>query len=250
MNSFIAAIKNENQKLFSRKRTYVFLGISAVIPLITLIFLLYFQNVQGIRITESMRFPSLILSFFTGLLLPLFISMNVIEAFTGEVGEGSLKASLLRPVTRFKIFMAKILSSICYTAISLGLVFVVSTLCGLALRTHGSFVSGIAGSFIEYAASLIPLVMITIIVAFISQFFKSSGGALTVCILLFIALKTLSSFFSNASEFFPTSYTNWGNLWTGGYLPVTTLIISFMFMLGYSIIFFASGFYVFERKEL
>ncbi len=250
MKNFIAAIKNENQKLFSRKRTYVFLCISAVIPLITLIFLLYFQNVQGIRITESMRFPSLILSFFTGLLLPLFISMNIIEAFTGEAGEGSLKASLLRPVTRFKIFTAKILSSICYTAVILGLVFVVSTLCGLALKTHGSFVSGIAGSFVEYTTSLVPLVMITIIVAFVAQFFKSSGGALTVCILLFIALKTLSGLFSSSSQFFPTSYTNWGSLWTGGYLPVTTLIISFMFMLGYSIMFFTSGYYAFERKEL
>ena len=101
-----------------------------------------------------------------------------------------------------------------------------------------------------YFIDIFPAVILALFASFISQFFKSSSGAIITCILFFIAIKGLSLFISGLNNMVFTSYLNWYSLWSiGGFSFFRTINILFM-ILSYGVIFFTTGYYLFDKKEV
>ena len=249
MNVLKAGIINETQKVFARKKSLVILVFATLIPIFSTVVLSYFQNGLGISPVQSTDFSVTILGIFTSLFLPLFVVMTAADLFSGEFSERTMKINLLRPISRLKIYASKIASLGIFIVINLGVVFLASTIMGFFLEGKNGVIEGLFKAMIAYLAAVFPMFLFGAAAAFISQFFKSGSGTLTISILLYIVLKVISAVFPDVSDMLFTNYTDWHLLWSASSVSITKIVNVFMFMLSYSIIFLGSGFYLFDRRE-
>lgn len=250
MNILYANVINEAQKIFLRKKTLVLFVITALIPFALCGILSIFQNNIGIIPINSSQFSIFILGIFTNYILPLLITMAAVDMFSGEFNDRTIKSVLLRPISRFKIYLSKIICIGIYIILNLLLLFLVSSITGLFLQGNGSLINSLLRGFVAYLTSIVPMLGIGIAVAFISQLFKSSSGALVVSIIIYIALTVLSRLFPGVSRSLLTSFSDWYLLWIGSSIMIEKILNAFIIILSYSMIFFATGFYLFDRKEI
>lgn len=249
MHSFVANVTNETEKLFLKKKTIFFLVLALLIPLSSAGLVDRFQSGMGIAAIASADFPLTMLSLFTGILLPLYVFMATADSFSGEWSERTLKLVLVRPISRFKIFASKQVSLAIYVVFILGLAGLSSILSGLLLGVKGDLMLGWRDTFIAYGVSVIPILALITATVFIAQFFKSGSGALMICILLFVALQVSGFFFPQISVYSLTSYTDWYTLWLNGSAMFGKITNVMMFLTACSLLFFTTGFFLFDRKE-
>lgn len=249
MHSLYANVWNEAQKMALKKKTWFFMIITLLIPIGAGLLLANFQSGFGVGAVSSSDYPIVMLSIFTGIFLPLFVFMGAADLFSGEIGDRTLKNLLTRPISRFKVYASK--------QISLGLYIVIYLVLAMIGSVISSFfLSGGLSDFavwdwmIAYGAAFLPLATLSVTAVLIAQFFTSSSGALTVSILLYIALKASSLFFPQVSTYSPTAYLNWHMLLIGSPMATNQVWSVFMFLLACSILFFTAGYYFFDKKEL
>jgi ABC-2 type transport system permease protein len=250
MNTVYANIINETEKLLLKKKTIAILILSAAVPIISAILISLFQNSAGITPFSANSFPITILGLFTSLFLPLFICMAACDSFAGEYSDKTMKITLTQPASRFKVYCTKAISIGIYTAISLGVIFISSILSSPILSGKYGLLSGLLKDITAYSAAFMPMFLFGIASILIAQFFKSSSGALVISVFIYIASKIISTVFPNISGLLFTSYSNWHLLWLGGSVSYFQVLNIFLFMVAYSIIFLAWGFYLFDKKEL
>lgn len=247
MESLKANILNEVQKLFSRKKTWVFLIIIAITSFLSAFFITAIQTKLVFIAMSSISFPLMALSIFTNIILPLFIFIAVSELFAGEVEDKTLKLVLIMPITRLKVYITKIISIGIYIIINLFVVLLISTISALFLNINLSSISNVICS---YLIDVIPALILAIFASFIAQFFRSSSTALTSCIFIFIGIKVISLFLPGINNNIFTNYLNWSSLWFSGETNFLRAINIFLLMVAYGIIFFTTGYYMFDKKEV
>lgn len=128
MNILYANVINEAQKIFLRKKTLVLFVITALIPVALCGILSVFQNNIGVIPINSSQFSIFILGIFTNFILPLLITMAAVDMFSGEFNDRTIKSVLLRPISRFKIYLSKIICIGIYIILNLLLLFLVSSI--------------------------------------------------------------------------------------------------------------------------
>lgn len=248
MHSLYAATRNELLKLIYRRKAVNYLIFSALVPIIVSFLLARLKGVIGISAVNA-GFSVNILVLFTSFLLPLFIFLLAADLFPGEVSSRTLKLSLLRPVTRFKVFLAKTVAIAASVAVLLLLVGVVSAVSGVILAEHHSVASLWLDTVKSYITAFVPMVAIITSAVFITQWFRRSSSALVFLILLYTAAKSLPIFFHSAEVFSLASYTDWHTLWLGQGVSPIKLLSTALFLLSSSVLLFTAGYYIFERKE-
>ena len=248
MNNLKANIINEVQKLFLKKKVTVFLIITAVICFLSAFFISSIQAKLVFIAVDSLSFPLMALTVFTNIFLPLFIFMTVAELFSGELGDKSLKLVLIRPISRLKIFVSKNVAIAIYIIINLLVVFIVSMLSSLLINGKSSF--SISHIMFAYFIDIVPAVVLALFASFIAQFFKNSSGAIITSILAFIGIKILSLFISGLNNVVFTSYLNWYSIWSVGQFDFLRTINILFMVLSYGVIFFTTGYYFFDKKEV
>lgn len=249
MNSLKANIINEIQKLLLRKKTFVLLMIVSAGCFLPAFFITSIQKRFIYVSLASLSYPLMILSVFTNVLLPLFIFMAASELFAGEVGSKALKLVLLRPISRFKVFVSKNIALVVYIFVNLSVVLLVSILSCLALN-EGTILPNISQIIFAYFIDIIPAIILAVFAAFLAQFFRSSSGALTAGILLYVVIRILSIFIGGLNNIIFTSYLNWYSIWHISGNGVLKSINVFFMVLAYGIIFFTLGYHLFDKKEL
>lgn len=251
MNSLYANIINESQKILLKRKNVVLLVICAVITIGAAFIVASVHKGLGIYAVRPEYFPIYILGFFTKILLPLFIFMWVADIFAGELAEHNLKLVLVRPITRFKVFMSKNIAVGLALITILTVVFIFSFISSICLGAVGKeFLRTLAYSLEAYILAIVPMIALIIAASFLVQFFKNSSGALTTLIILYIVSLVLPAVFPQVSAMLLTSYTNWHVLWLGSAVSASKLIYAFLIMLSNSLIFFAAGFYLFDVRDL
>ena len=138
--STLTAYRWELRKLISQKRTYLGLGLAAILPIIFVIT----QNLRNAHgrdqgnifishITQSgLATPVLILLFLSVFMLPLIAALVAGDIVAAEDGNGTLKTILTRSVNRGQVFAAKVLAAMTYAAVAVFLSAVVATVAGIA----------------------------------------------------------------------------------------------------------------------
>ena len=237
---------NEFKKLLSRKKTLVFLIITALVPALAAVLLSFVQGRIGLSSIVSWDFPTSLLTIFTNFFLPLFIFAAAGDLFAGEIEAKTIKLVLIRPITRFKVFLSKNISIGLFIAINLLIILIVSTISGLLLGAK----IGLLHEIKIYCAAFIPMLAIGIFASFFAQFFKNSSGVMTACIFVYIASKLVPFLSPKISKLILFNYTDWHLLWLGNTAGAHVIFSAFMFILSYSIIFYAAGFYLFDRKDI
>jgi ABC-2 type transport system permease protein len=250
MHSLMANILNETEKQFWKKKTVFFLLLSAIIPLAGAGLLASYQNKLGIATVTSASFPILMLGVFTSFILPLFIFMAAADSFAGEISACTLKITLVRPISRFKVYASKHISLAIYTILYLAAAGIASILSGFFFSVKSGMFQGVLDAILAFGVAVIPFIALSAIAVLIAQFTRSGSGALIICILLYLAFKAVSFFLPQVSLYSLTSYTDWHLLWLSSTVAMGKVTSIFMFLAACSILFFTAGFYFFDKKEL
>lgn len=149
----------------------------------------------GLRGTGSVEFPMLVLSVVVNTILPLFTALVAIDSFSGEFTQNSMRITLTRPVSRFKIYTAKITSIVLFILGALLLLLVFSLLAGFIFNTNSATLDSLGRTVFSYFVSLLPLTVLALAIALLANIFKSGIAVFFVSILTFLALKVLGVLF-------------------------------------------------------
>ena len=249
MNIVHANTINELQKIFFKKKNLIFWTVIAIFSVGIPVSLTFFQQELGISAIHEANYPVFILNTFSTIILPLLLFMTVSDLFVGEIEDKTLKITLLRPISRFKVFLSKNLAIIIYIFIHLFTVFLFSFVTSTLLNFENLPI-GLINSLKAYLTAIVPAIVISTFTAFIAQFFKNSSGALTSSIFIYLALQAIPILFPFLSKVLFTSYMDWHLLWLASSIELSSLLIKFMLLLSYIIIFATAGFYLFDRKNI
>lgn len=253
MNIFIAGVQNELTKIFARKKFFVLLIIEILICIgCGGINYLIGKASAGTISTALMlsNMPMNMLSFFIQIYIPLISLMAICDLFASEVQDGTIRASFMRPVSRFKLYASKVVAVTIVGIIYLAVLFVLTTAIRLIGGGASPSASGVFESFFAYFLDIFPLIVLILFAAMLNQFSNSPSLSIVICVIIYIGLYILGIVVPQASGLLFTGYSQWHNLWLGVTLPIMSMISKIGLLLGYGLVFGCVGYYLFERKEV
>jgi ABC-2 type transport system permease protein len=249
MAVFQAALVNEVEKLYKKKKALVAVLLSLAVIVIGQLAIVGVRSGFGIRGAGSVEFPMLVLSVVVNTILPLFTTLVAIDSFSGEYSQNSMRITLTRPVSRFKVFTAKITAIALFILATLLLLLIFSMLAGFIFNTNSAALDSLAQTAFSYLVSLLPMVVLALGIVLLANLFKSGISVFFVSILAFIVLTVLGVLFSQYSSLFITTQLDWYNLFLVNSFPLGKIVRQFLIMLGSGIMLFTVGFYLFDKKE-
>jgi ABC-2 type transport system permease protein len=249
MAVFQAALVNEIDKLYRKRKASVAIILSLLMIVIGQLLVLGVRTGFGLRGAGSVEFPMLVLSVVVNTILPLFTALVTIDSFSGEYSQNTMRIMLTRPVSRIKIFSAKITAIAFFILINLLMLLVFSTLAGFLFNTNSATLETLARTILSYLVSFIPMFVLALGIVFLANFFKSGISVFFVSILGFVVFKVLGIVFTQYSSLFITSYLDWYNIWLAQSFPLWKILRQLLIMTGYAIMLFTAGFYLFDKKE-
>lgn len=242
----INALKNELIKLFSKKKYIVLLIIALLICMgrITMTFIiskLAHTDIKSANIIMEL-FP-----FFAEIYVPLVVFMAVCDLFSSEMHDLTIKASLMRPVTRFKLISAKIMSSFIIGAVFyIFLLSALSVLQGIFGRINISY---FFKSSAAYIIDLVPLFVLVLFAVLINMLCKTPTLSMFMTIVGYAILKYCNYFSPILNNMIFTSYMQWHKLWIGSMIPVSALVTKISILVGTALLLYTSDFILFDKKE-
>ncbi|HBV89268.1 MAG: ABC transporter permease [Desulfosporosinus sp.] len=246
---FQAALLNELEKLYKKKKVLVGILLSLAVIVIGQLVIVGVRSGFGLRGTGSVEFPMLVLSVVVNTILPLFTALVTIDSFSGEFTQNSMRITLTRPVSRFKVYTAKIMAIVLFILGALLLLLVFSLLAGFIFNTNSATLDSLGRTVFSYLVSLFPMTVLALAIALLANILRSGIAVFFVSILTFLGLTVLSVLFSQYSGLFLTTHLDWYNLFLVNSFPLLKILRQFLIMLGYGIMFFTAGFYIFDKKE-
>lgn len=250
MEGFRAALINELEKMYKKKKLLIILIISAAVIAIGKFISIGMSSIGIGVLKESSIFPISVLTLLANTLLPLFTALIAIDLFSSEFSHNTMKITLTRPVSRFNLYSAKITAIALFVLANLLIVMLLSTIFGLIFNLSSISFTGIVRIIISYIVTLLPIMVLALIVVFLSNIFRSSSAVFFLSIMLYIVSYILGTILSLYSSIFITSMLNWHVHWLADTVPVGKIFREFLIMLGYGIMFFTAGFYLFDKKDL
>ncbi len=249
MESFKATLANEVFRLFKKKKAVVVgllaLGLIAFALLVSVVL----RGSLGILGGTGSSFPITVLQLFSNTVLPLFMALAVIDAFTGEFASDTMKITVTKPVTRLKIYLAKLSAVGVFVLVNLGIVMVLSMLVTVVFYTKLISVVWALDVVVAYVATFFPMMVLAVVVAWFANVLKSSTGVFFLSVLVFVVLRALG-FVSVLSPVLITSLLDWYGLWISAYPPVGSILRSIAVLAAYLMVFFALGYRRFDRRAL
>ncbi|HEY0534500.1 MAG TPA: ABC transporter permease [Actinoplanes sp.] len=146
-------IRVELAKLFRRPRTYVITGLLCALPLIVAIFLATTKippppGQGGAFLSAVLSNGALYPAAAMALVLPVFLPVSVAvlagDAVAGEASAGTLRYLLIRPVSRTRLVIAKLLSLVTFVLFAILAVLVTAYITGSLLFGVSTTSAGVA----------------------------------------------------------------------------------------------------------
>ncbi|MDR3270050.1 MAG: ABC transporter permease [Peptococcaceae bacterium] len=249
MDAFRATFRNEIIKLYKKKKAIAAVIISLLVIVAGQLLISGVRYGLGIRGAGSADFPILILSAVINTILPLFTALVAIDSFSGEYAQNSMRVTLTRPVSRIKLFSAKLAAIAAFILAMLLLLLVFSLLAGFIFNDHSATAASVSRTVIAYLISLPPLMGLAAGIVLLANALKNGISVFFLAVLLFIALKMLALFFPHYTALFLTSQLDWYNLFLIDQWPLARILRQILLMTGWGAMLFIVGFYLFDKKE-
>ncbi len=249
MQSFKAAFINEVERMVKRKKVVVVLIVSILSIVIGQLLIWGFRTGFGIRAANSSEFPLVLLPVFAGFILPLFTTLVAIDTFGEEYSANTMKIALLRPVTRFKLFSAKVSAIGFFVFLNLFIVMILSSISGLLFNAFYVTFLSVFNVVLSYILTLIPMMVLALFIVLLCHFIKSGTGIFFLSVGLFIVSHILVAMFPQYATLFITYNLNWYNLFTTGNYPIGKIVRLLALMSGSGLMLFTTGYYLFEKKS-
>ena len=249
MEQFAANLRNELFKLRKRKKYLVFLILGAIICVASALRVLVVTYLTDGEVSRQAILGGLMssnLPFILLIFLPLMAIMATGDLFVGEQADHTVRFSLMRPVSKGKLFFSKAMAVLVLCAFDLAVLYLVSTLAQVGL---GGGTEGILTSLGACLLDLIPLAVLILFFCLINQLLKGSGLTVLLCVVVYIALLVMGTYLPAVGGLVFTGYLRWHNLWIGITLPFLSLLPRIGLLAGYGLVFGCCGYFLFERKE-
>lgn len=239
-----AGVRNELVKLFSLKK---YRALLIVIGLLSLSPSLLGGVSKGQLGLSAISTPLTVLSIASKFMLPLIIAMAAADIFTAEQENGTIKAVIIRPISRISIFTTKVLAIVLYTLFALLVCFITSLILSIALKGVGSI--NILETLLAYTVSILPMFPVILFAVTVSQLCKSSSGTMMLSVFSYIMILAVGTIFPSISPMLFTSYTGWYKIFIGAAMPLANILNVLALLVAYALLFFAAGSWAFEKKE-
>jgi ABC-2 type transport system permease protein len=246
MHSFKAAYINELVKFSKKKKLIVAALLSIFVVMIGGLIVYSLDSFIGVRITGSSDFSLLMLKFLSMTLIPLFTAFICIDMFNGEYTAETIKMVLTRPVSRAKVYCAKLSAAATFILFNLLFSMVISTLVSLIVKGEGVEFGKI---LVAYLVTFLPLMVFACFVVVVANFARGGASAFLISAVLFLALLICQMVFSSAQSFFFTSTFGWHQLFISSFINWQKILRVFLILIGCGTMLFAGGLYLFEQKE-
>jgi ABC-2 type transport system permease protein len=245
-----AAFINEVDKMVKRKKIIVIAILSLIAIIVGQLIVTGLQYGFGIMTTSSTTFPILVLKYTSTTIIPLFTVLLTIDSFSGEFSSNTMKISVAKPITRHNLFLSKILAIVFFTYINLVFIMIFSTMAGLIFNKWLDVFNGILNIFIAYSITIFPMTALAVLIALICNFIKSGTLIFFLSIILFIAFNALSVVFPKYSNIIITSTFTWFEIFNISQIAYVKVVRQFFIIVGYIIMFYSLGYYLFDKKDL
>ncbi len=247
MSSLKAAYLNELYKISKRKKIVVAAILSVAAIGIAGLIVSSLKNFAGINVVGSSEFAILVLSVLNYTLLPLFTAFICIDMFSSEFVEQTIKMTLTRPVSRFLVYLSKVLAAATFILANLLFVMLLSLILSVMIGGSQLSLSDVIGA---YLSSFFPLMVLALMVMFIANLTRGTVSAFMLSVLVYIVFLGLGFFWPNAESFFFTSTLDWYILFTGTFVNVQKIFRLSLILLGYGIALFSAGYALFDRRQI
>lgn len=249
MNTILTGTINETRKIFS-KRKFVFLFVISLLITITVsIINLLTGGSLGVSLIKSPSLPVTVLNLMTSLIIPLYIIFLTSDLFSGEVSDSSIIMSLVRPISRNKLYISKILSVGISTMVLLMGTFLVTFLASLLGGHFSDIFSRLPYNLAAYISAIVPMLLIAVITAFAAQFTRSGSLTVVIMILASLLMSSITIFVPQIETLLPTTYLSWyKNFYSGA--DIIRVLNELLYITAYGIIFMFAGTYIFQQKDI
>jgi ABC-2 type transport system permease protein len=188
-----------------------------------------------------------LLTITTNFVLPLTIALAAADLFTAEQEKGTIKAVLLRPVSRIRVFTSKVLATFVYAVLFLSICFITSLTWGLVF--DGILAINFTEVLVAYIISFVPMLPLILYNTAISQLSKSASGTVIFSLCGYIIMLVIGTVFPNVNPMLFSTYLGWYKLFIGAVLPLSSILNGTVLLAAYTLLLFAVGLWAFERKE-
>lgn len=249
MAVFRITLINELEKLYRKKKVFVAVILSLAVVVIGQLGVLGVRTGFGIRGTGNAEFSILVLTVVVNSILPLFIALVTIDSFSGEFSHNTMKITLTRPVSRFKIFLAKITAITLFILTILFLLLILSLITGFVFNVNSASAKDIFKIVLAYGVSVLPQFILALGIVLLANLFKSGVSVFFISVLAYLGFQVLGLFFPQYANLLITTQLSWYTLWLSETFPLLKIFRLFLLMMGYGIMLFTAGFYFFDKKE-
>lgn len=248
-------IRNELHKLFAQKKMFVFFTILLCMALLItgIVYTTHhnpkLQALADMEQTANFTGQQFPLTNLSGMvqMFSIFAIIMIAEMITEEYTTGTLKLSLLHPVTRRRLITAKAASLWIATLILLLFTMVFSYIIGTVFFGWGShFVllektystgAGLLMTLGAYLLTSLPVMAISLVVLYAALFLNSSGAVIGLGLGFFFAQSIISQVSSKLAPFMVLTYTDiWGFLYSEQWRKVGYGLLVFLIYGGISYI--------------
>lgn len=246
-------IKNEIIKLVYNRKTAGFMLVLLAIYMTPVVMTVLVR----IRALDGQSFPLTMYGITTAWALPLFLIVIVAEMITEEGKTGTLALSLVHPVSRLQLLLAKVMTLLLLIIAMLGYALLLGYAIGTFFFGWGTdfllrgtvlpSIVGIALTVSSFLGAALPLLSFCILVIFLGFLLNGSAsvvGAAVAFLLTFAVVEliidvpyVISSYFNVLPELlYP--------------LNINALGSSLVFVTMHGLIFFIGSFLVFLRRDI
>lgn len=247
MKALILNTGSELKKLLMKKKYLVLTVLGAIICILRIGGNVLVSKITGGEVVIKSNLIMEMVGFVFDILVPLIIFMAVTDLFASEVQEDSMKASLLKPLTRFKVMTSKSLAVFVLGCMVTLAMFVISLIVQIV---SGNSLRSVPTTFAAYLIDMIPLIAIVSMALLINMISKSPTLAMLLCIVVYVFFKYLNYYYiTPVGQMVFTAYSQWHKIWIGNVLPFTALISKIGILFGSILILYTLSYIIFDSKD-
>jgi ABC-2 type transport system permease protein len=247
MQTLKAVYINEIYKISKKKKITAAMILSVISVIVAAIVVYSLNNFAGIRVTGSSEFSIMVLTILSYSLIPLFTAFFCIDMFAGEFADCTIKFTLTGPASRLKVFLGKILAIATFIIANLICVMVLSVIASLFINRN---IPNLFKILMSYIMTFLPIFIFALVVVLISNITRGTTSAFMLSIFVFLLFNGLGLVFPQVKSLLFTSAFDWYRLILGSYINLSKILRIFLILLGYGIMLFTAGYYLFEKKEI
>tara|TARA_B110000263_G_scaffold95824_1_gene83734 strand:+ start:1856 stop:2692 length:837 start_codon:yes stop_codon:yes gene_type:complete len=272
-------IYNELLVITGRWRSYIgFIGISILMPLILWGFVHgseelhqdYVRELGGAFMVVGSIFNSFLATYIVlnalYIHIPFLITLAAGDAVAADGANGIFRITLIRPVSRIKILVSKLLASYIYTATllifcafwSLGIGSIVLGTGDLIVIDNGILILDESQAWIRMAFSFTLAILVMCMVSTLCFMFSTMvnngiGPIIGTMFLIIIGYLILAIPLDIFEKIEPYVFVTYFNVWTDAFrdpIPWAEILKKLGILVTYSTVFFGISAYVFLKKDI